>query len=202
MKHRLILVLISLVVFWLVLGASVSFGGSDPKFTLLVSQSLIDNHTIRLDAYQDDLLLGDPVQSHLDTGVLFKQNGHLYNFFPTGPSIFTLPVVVVMRQTGMDMRNAADNFMLLQFLAAMTIVLMLWIIYSIGRCFLEETPSLIITAVSILGTSFISSMGTDLWSLNFSTIFIGLSVLLIAQYESGKAPTARPILLGILFFLA
>ena len=146
--------------------------------------------------------MGDPVQRHLDTGMLFKQDGHLYNFFPTGPSIFTLPVVAVMRQTGMDMRLAADNFMLQQFLAAMTLVLMVWIIYSISRCFLDETPSLVISAVSIFGTSFISSMGTALWSLNFSTIFIGLSVLLIACYESGKAPTVRPVLLGILFFLA
>ncbi len=202
MKHRLILILISLVVFGLVLGAVNSFAGSDPKFTLLVSQSLVDNKTIRLDAYRDDLLLREPVQTHINTGVLFEQKGHLYNFFPTGPSILTLPIVGAMRLTGMDMRLVEDNFLLQKILAGLTCVLMVWIIYSISRCFLDETSSLVISAVSVFGTTFISTMGTALWTINFSTIFIGLSVLLIARYESGKEPTVRPIILGLLLFLA
>jgi len=202
MKHRLILILISFFVFGLVLSAANSFAGSDPKFTLLVSQSLVDNRTIRLDAYRDDLLLREPVQTHINTGNLFEQDGHLYNFFPTGPSILTLPIVAVMRQTGMDMRLVEDNFLLQKILAGLTSVLMVWIIYSISRCFLDETSSLVISAVSVFGTTFISTMGTAFWTINLSTMFIGVSVLLIARYESGKAQTVRPIILGLLLFLA
>jgi hypothetical protein len=202
MKHRLILIAISLVVFGLVLGATNSFAGSDPKFTLLVSQSLVDNKTIRLDAYRDDLLLREPVQTHINTGNLFEQDGHLYNFFPTGPSILTLPIVAVMRQTGMDMRLVEDNTLLQKVLAGLTSVLMVWIIYSISRCFLDETSSLVISAASVFGTSFISTMGTAFWTINLSTIFIGVSVLLITRYESGKTQTVRPIILGLLLFLA
>jgi hypothetical protein len=54
----------------------------------------------------------------------------------------------------------------------------------------------------VLGTTIISSMGTALWTINFSTIFIALSLLLLARYETKKSDTAHPIFLGILFFLA
>jgi hypothetical protein len=202
MKHRLILVFISLLVFGLVLGAANSSAGSDPKFTLLVSQSIADNGTIRLDNYRDDLLLNDPIETHLKTGFIFEHEGHLYNYFPVGPSILTLPVVSMLRLASMDMRLVEDNFLLQKVMAGLTSVLMVWIIYAISRYFLEENYSLIIAAVSVLGTGLISSMGTALWTINFSTVFIGLSVLLLVRYESGKASTAHPIVLGVLLFLA
>jgi hypothetical protein len=202
MKNRLVLVLISLFVFGLVLNATNSSAGSDPKFTLLVSQSLVENGNIRLDAYQDDLILNESMQSHVSTGVIVEQDGHLYNYFPVGPSILSLPVVSMAHVAGMDMRLVVDNFLLQKVLAGFASVLMVWIIYSIGRCFLDETSSIVIAAVSILGTGLISSMGTALWTVNFSTVFIGLSVLLLARFESGKTPTAHPVVLGILLFLA
>jgi hypothetical protein len=169
---------------------------------LLVSQSLVENGNIRLDAYQDDLILNESMQSHVSTGVIVEQDGHLYNYFPVGPSILSLPVVSMAHVAGMDMRLVVDNFLLQKVLAGFASVLMVWIIYSIGRCFLDETSSIVIAAVSSQGTGLISSMGTALWTVNFSTVFIGLSVLLLARFESGKTPTAHPVVLGILLFLA
>ncbi len=201
MRHRLLLILISLFVFGLVLGAFRSDAGSDPKFTLLVSQSLVDNGTVRLDAYRDDLLLNQSMASHIEDGVIVEQDDHLYNYFPAGPSILSLPVVAMVRLAGMDMRLTAENFLLQRILAGLTIVLMVWIVYGISRCFLGEPYNLIVAAVSILGTGMISSMGTALWTFNFSAVLIGLSVLLLVRYETGKTPTARPILLGVLLFL-
>jgi hypothetical protein len=202
MRQRLILILISLVVFGLGLGAANSSVGSDPKFTLLVSQSILDNGTIRLDDYREDLLLSRSVDFHLEASILVEQDGHLYNYFPAGPSIFSVPIVAVMRLAGMDMRLVQDNFLLQRVLAGLTSVLMVWIIFCISRCFLDQASSLVISAVSVLGTTIIISMGTAFWTINFSTIFIALCVLLIARYESGKAPTARPVILGLLLFLA
>ncbi|MFN2188305.1 MAG: glycosyltransferase family 39 protein, partial [Candidatus Promineifilaceae bacterium] len=202
MRYRLVLILISLLVFGLVLGAVNSNAGSDPKFTLLVSQSIVDNGTIRLDAYRDDMLFSEPTVKHIQNGTIIEHDGHLYNYFPTGPSIFTLPIVAALRQSGMDMRLIEDSFLIQKILAAFTCVLMLWIVYKISRCFLDEASSVVISAVSVLGTTIISSMGTALWTINFSTIFIALSLLLLARYETKKSDTAHPIFLGILFFLA
>ena len=202
MRHRFILILISLLTFALVLSATNNYSGSDPKFTLLVSQSIVDNGTIRLDAYSDDLLFDEPVQKHILTHVITEQDGHLYNYFPVGPSIITLPVMTAMRLSGMDMRQVEDNFFLQKILAAFTCVLMVWIIYGIARCYLDQSTSVIIAAVSILGTALISSMGTALWTVNFSTLFIGLSVLLLVRYETEKTSSVRPVILGVLLFLS
>jgi hypothetical protein len=56
--------------------------------------------------------------------------------------------------------------------------------------------------VSVFGSTLISTLGVAWWSLNFSIIFIGLSLLLLARYDAGKSPSVHPILLGTLLFLA
>lgn len=202
MKYRLVLVLISLTAFGIAISARNSYAGSDPKFTLLVSQSIIDNGTIQLDAYEDDLLLNQSVEEHLASGLIIEEDGHLYNYFPAGPSVLSVPIVALARISGLDMRLVSDNFLIQEVMAASTVVLLVWIVYGISRCYVNQRTSLLIVAVSVLGTGIISSIGTALWTINFSTLFIALSVLLLTRYDSGKSKTVHPFVFGLLLFLA
>lgn len=175
--------------------------GSDPKFTLVVAQSIVENGTIKLDNYQDGLLLGDPFQHHVGDAIRLT-NGHYYNYFPIGPSIMTLPVVAAAKAMGFDMRLGQHNYRLQRALAAITSVIMLWIVYGIARCFLDVKESILIAGISVMGSGLISTLGSALWSINFSTIFIGLSLLLLVRYETERSGTVHPIILGLLLFLS
>jgi hypothetical protein len=192
--------ILSLVVLLIVLFATPMHEGSDPKFTLLVAQSIVENGTIKLDSYQDDLLLGEPFQIHV--GKFIREiNGHYYNYFPVGPSIITLPIVAVTSKLGFDMSLGQHNFPLQRVLASVTSVIMLWIVYGIARCYLGPIESIVIAGIAVLGSGLISTLGSALWSINFSAIFIGLSLLLLVRYETGRSSTIHPIFLGLLLFL-
>ena len=195
------LALLSLVTLLIVLFATPMHEGSDPKFTLLVAQSIVENGTIKLDSYQDDLLLGEPFQAHV--GMFIREiNGHYYNYFPVGPSIITLPVVAVTSVLGFDMSLGQHNFPLQRIMASATSVIMLWIVYGIARCYLGASESIVIAGIAVLGSGLISTLGSALWSINFSAIFIGLSLLLIVRYETGRSDTVHPFFLGLLLFLS
>jgi hypothetical protein len=194
------LLILSVAIFLITCSARSVYEGSDPKFTLLVAQSIVENGTVHLDAYQDDELLGSPFQRHVGN-VIRQLNGHYYNYFPVGPSIMTVPIVAVTTGMGFDMRLAQHNFPLQRVLSSAISVIMLWIIYGIARCFLGVNESIAVAGISVLGSGLISTLGSALWSINFSALFIGLSLLLLVRYETGRSSTAYPVLLGLLLFL-
>jgi hypothetical protein len=108
----------------------------------------------------------------------------------------------VAKAFGLDMRLEKHNFNLQRALAALSCVIVLWIVYGLTRTYFDESTSLVITTVSVLGSGFVSTMGTALWTINFSTLFIGLSLFLLVRYEEGMAKSSHPYLLGTLLFLA
>lgn len=173
---------------------------SDPKFNFVVSQAILQEGTVRLDAYKDDVVLGQPFSTWRNTLIIEEVNGHIYHFFPVGPSILSLPVVWVANQFGADMREPGPNYQLQRWLSALSVMLNYGLIFKLTRLFFPTKHSFVLTTVLILGSSMISTMGTALWTLNFSTIFMGWSCLLLVRYEKG-AGELRPFLLGVLLFL-
>ncbi|MGB1250825.1 MAG: hypothetical protein ACPG8W_09455 [Candidatus Promineifilaceae bacterium] len=210
--QHIILTLISLGLVGLVLNARNSSTDSDPKLTLLVSQAIVDHGTIALDAYQNDEVLGRPFQHYVEVAdVVSGIDRHLYHYFPLGPSIIAVPFVAAARLFGLDMRTD-DNPDLQLWLAAGSLVVLLWLLVKIGRNETSFTASTIIATVSIMGSSLTSSMGTAFWSHNCTAVLLGLALNIIirqvnrsALEETGKrrkfsAPYA--LLLGLLLFLA
>ncbi|NKQ35397.1 MAG: hypothetical protein HF973_07245 [Chloroflexi bacterium] len=181
---------------------SITYGaGSDPRYTLIVTQALIENGTIQLNAYQNDEIWGATAVFDTDPNIL-NIDGRFYNYFPAGPSLLSLPAILVTKAVGWDMRLPQDNVNAQRLLSSLTAVAMVWLVYGIARPYLPHRDSLVITAVSIFGSTLISALGVALWSINYSVIFIGLSLLLITRYDSGKSATVHPWLLGMLLFLA
>lgn len=185
--------------------------GSDPKFTLLVSQALVDHGTIRLDAYQNDELLGRPFADYVNSKEIVLRNGHFYYYFPAGPSILSLPAVAAARWLGLDMRTT-HNFELQRLLAALFPPAIFLVLYSLGCAYLPGRASFLLALIFVLGSSLISTLGIALWSLNFSTLAISLSLLLLTQIAPGREPKFQPshvrasatrsVLLGLLLFIA
>ncbi|MGH2537160.1 MAG: hypothetical protein ACRDHL_07180, partial [Candidatus Promineifilaceae bacterium] len=200
MKRTLLLP--SLLVFGLTWFGRISYANSDPRLTLLVSQSLLEHRVAYLDAYRGRLLVGASFDELLAAGAIQERGGHYYNYFPLGPSLLSLPAVALAQAAGADMSQAGANFALQNWLSAASSVVALWIVYALGRCYLAPSASLAIAAVSVLGSGLVSTLGTAFWSSNLAVIFLGLSLLLLARQNAGLSATTKPALLGGLMFLA
>lgn len=176
----------------LVLTARVRDTASDPYMGLLVSQSIIQHGTIKLDAYAGGISL----TSHS----IRQKNGHYYNFYPLGTSVFSIPFVWAANLMGKDMVYYDHRMQV--WMAALVCPLVFVVLYAVGRCYVSSLASFAIAGVSFLGSSLISSMGTALWAHDFTALFTSLSLLLIARSESGKTLKLNPYLLGFLLFSA
>ena len=179
---------------------------SDPKLTLVVSQAVVDHGTVALTPYVDDVILGRQFDWYVNMLDILEYEEEFYSYFPLGPSIMAVPFVAVARDYGMDMRTI-DNVDLQIWLAAGGLILLFWLMVALCRVFVKGFASLLIPLVAITGSTMMSSMGTGLWSLNFSSIFFAAALIIIAQ--RAKEPEKRglyrdwiaPVLLGLFLFL-
>lgn len=193
--------IVSLFIFFLTRYAVTYGAGSDPRYTLIVAQSILDNGTVQLNGYQDKEIWGAPADFDGNINIL-KVNGRYYNYFPVGPSLLSLPFVILTKTVGWDMLQAQDNINAQRLLASFSAIAVFWILYHISRVYLPHRDSLLLTAVSLFGTTLISTLGVAWWSINLSVIFISLALLLLVRYDSGQAISVQPWLLGSLLFLA
>ncbi len=193
----LLLIGCSVLLFLLVQQATVSRERSDPWPMLLVSQAILEHQTIQLDAYR-----GRADMEFENNYRLVRHNKHDYYYFPLGSSLFSLPLVWVANWRGLDMAQEADNGLVQSFISAGSCILLFLILYRLGRCYLQPIPSLVIAAVSVLGSAIISTMGTAAWNLNFAIVFIALSLWLIARADSGHSESIHPYWLGAFLFAA
>ena len=72
----------------------------DSKYVLVVSQSLIDHGSFKLDPY----IFGDS-GDHSGVKVphgMHVVNGHVYYWFPDGPAVLSVPYVAIMNMFGMS----------------------------------------------------------------------------------------------------
>ena len=173
--------------------------GSDPKLTLLVSQALVDHHTVTLDAYRADVILDHPFSDYVAEGTILETNGHTTYYFPAGPALLSAPVVALLRSAGWDMRST-DNYRLQELLSALTATLAFFLAYTLARRFVPARAALVITLVSVLGSNLLSTLGTALWSHNYAVLFIAGGLWLLAGDR--RLTPARSLLLGVLLFLA
>jgi hypothetical protein len=190
--------LASCFVFLLTLVAPVTQAPSDPLLSLVVSQAIVEQGTIKLDGYYSE----DPTLFQLYRHQTIRHHGNLYYAYPLAPSLFAVPAVWLARQMGLDMRDIPSNHAVQQSLAAILCALIFGTMGLIAFSYLPARSGLAITAVTMLGSALISSLGVALWNLSFAALFISLGLLLIARYENGQSQSLNGYLLGLLLFFA
>jgi len=198
-SSRLPLLLAGLFLFCFTFFSANKETGSDPKLSFLVGQAILDHGTVRLDAYQDDILIDFPFADYVTQyDQIIERDGRYYAYFPVGPSVLSLPFVGVYRLLGKDMRTY-DNFELQIGLAALSVTAVFSLLYLTGTHLVSRRAALLISFFAVAGSSLSSTLGTALWSLNFSTFFIALILWLLVRDLDGRP--FNPILLGLLLFL-
>ncbi|HWB96862.1 MAG TPA: hypothetical protein VG672_09175, partial [Bryobacteraceae bacterium] len=99
---KMLLGIYLVLVFFVMLLSPVSDTGSDSYGELLVSQVILHDHTVQLDRYKDYFRLADGRMHH----AIVESGGHLYDLFPLGTSIVSLPAVAAANAAGIDVREA------------------------------------------------------------------------------------------------
>jgi len=190
--------------FCIAYNATVSYVESDPQGSLLTSQAILARKTIKLDAYASDVIETyiPPVDNLVpNTGRFRLHNGHVYYFFPIGPSLYSLPFVWLARLRGMNMIDPGCDSVLQNFLSALSCSVAFLLVLIIARQRFAFAPSFLLSLAFVLGGPLISTMGSALWNVNYAVLFtLGGLLTLVRAQTTGKAP--NPIGLGFLLFSA
>ncbi len=168
----LTLVIMSIVIYFMVTNSTVRNTGSDSQGSLLLSQTIIQDQTIKLDKYKGII--------YKYNGRIYKKNEHYYYYFPIGSSIFALPFVAFENIIGLDMLQHEDEAQIR--LAGLISVAIFLLLYLIAMLYIEHKWSLILASLFWFGSSLSSTLGTALWSHNFAILFS-----LIALYFALKS---------------
>src|SRR5919199_1342977 len=113
-SERAIVALLFLSAFLLFFNSHV-FQGTDSGYSMLVSQSLIDYGTFKLDNYAIPRAeLADHVYgNYLSVRNIYQLevvNDHLYYYFPPGTSVLSVPYVLLMNLFGTSAANADGSY--------------------------------------------------------------------------------------------
>ncbi|MFN8454578.1 MAG: hypothetical protein U0401_07890 [Anaerolineae bacterium] len=179
---------------------------SDPWLTLLTPQAMISHQTFYIDWYKDYYSTEEAKEQRyyadFDTNRrIVKQNEHYYHY-SIGTGVISVPFVGVANLLGKSMLIPEDETVTQNFISALSCAVIFLVAYHICRAYVSFTASLVIAAISVLGSSLISIMGVALWNFNFTAIFNGLILLHLVHYESGKIKSINLYWLGLLIFLA
>lgn len=166
-KINVSLIFVLFIVFISVIFASNRSTDSDPRATLLVSESIIKKGTIKLDHYGSDALKRYGYTVHI-------KNGHYYYYFPIGTSIVSIPFVAMANGVGLEMIGSEPIVQI--FIASLTSIISLFLLYKLATLFLNASSALLASSVFWFGTSLSSTAGTALWSHNFATLFALLAI--------------------------
>jgi len=176
----------------LVTFATNKYIGSDPKASLLVSESILTHQTIKLDHYGEDKLR--------EYGYAIKnRGGHFYYYFPLGTPVVSLPFVAIAKVFGLDV--SSSRYLMQTGITVVTSVLTLVFLMKLARLFLSPVNALLISAVFWFGTSLVSTSGTALWSHNFATLFALIAIYCAIKATRSNQAANWPVI-AIALFLA
>ena len=201
-KHNLlIIILLIITTFAITYYSPIDRTLSDSFGTFLTSQAILEHGTIKLDAYSE-------VLPDYGYRIFQAENNHYYYLFPLGTPILTTPFVWLANLRGEDMARLTSPYQnksqsdLQKLLSAITTTISCILIYVFCRCYLNYAYSFLLTVAFVFGSSIVSTMGTALWSINLEMVFILSALVILACEDQKKTKDLKPILLGLLLFLA
>lgn len=171
----------------------ISTAESDAAITLLAAQAVVDHHTLSLDAYVDH---PDCAYDLRNDYRVRKRDGSYYYFIVGGP-VLSVPMVWIANRFGYHMLDQGDEFATQNAISALICGIVFLLLYRTSRFFLPPWTSLVISLVTMLGSSLISTLATGLWNQGYATLGMQLVVLELVRSEKEQRPLRWPILLAL-----
>jgi len=179
---------------------------ADSNYSMLVSESLLQHGTVRLDDYVIPRFNSDlppqPFPGHVPYQLQRKQN-HAYYVYPLGSSILSLPYVAAMNLIGIAAVDANGVFdfwgeaKIECSLAALLMAALALIFLRMGRLLLPARYSALIALAAAFGTQMWSTASRGLWSDTWGILLIGLVTWMLLDAQVNKR-ALRPVLLATL----
>ena len=179
---------------------------SDAKYTLLLSEQIIDHGTFRLDEcfWRDrESRSSGSVEAEVELPPnVIQTNGHLYLKYAYGSSILSIPFVLGYRALGISTRDSNGNFdikterILQKKFASILMALTCVIFYLLSRVLLPRISSIIVTVTAGFGTQVWSTASTGLWSHTWRIVLLSLVCMILIRGE--KDQKIQPVLLATL----
>jgi len=179
---------------------------NDSKFSMLVSQDLIQHRSFALDHYSIPRLAPVYREEYVQNGELYQLeqvNNHIFYFFPPGSSVLSVPFVALMNACGISAANpdgsydAAGEGKIEGYLAATLMAALVALFFYTSSLVLPLKSSLIVAFGGAFGTQVWSTasraMYTDTWAL----FLLGIVVLIVTASEINHRQI-NPILLATL----
>lgn len=173
---------------------------SDAQYTLLVSQSILTNHTPALNGYSIPGLNAATLPSHSDLlsprpdYQLVNLKGKLLYFYPHGSSILSLPFVAFMNTVGLSAVRSDGSYNYLgeikmqKILACLLMAVLACVFLAIAEALLPLSWSAAIAFTASLGTPIWSSATRALWSQTWETFLAGCVILVLLRAEGMRRP--------------
>jgi hypothetical protein len=183
---------------------------SDTKNSMLLSQSLLDYGIFALDHYAIPHLPPSPWAGWVANGHIYQLelvNNHLYDFFPPGGPVLSVPYVGLMKALGVSAANADRTYnahgelQIQASLAALLMAALAAVFFLTSQCLLPLGWSVLVAFGRALGTQVWSTasraVGGDAWAI----FLLGLVVFMLLAQEMGRGQIHAVLLASLLSWM-
>lgn len=168
---------------------------ADSKYSMVVSQSLLQHGSFALDHYALPRLEHFERGDYVLDGNIYQLEWvgeHLYYYLPPGSSILSVPYVALMNRFGISAVNADGTYniegdlKLQVVLAALLMALLASIFYFTSRLVLPRGWSAVVALGGAWGTQVWSTASRALWSDTWGIFLLGVVVWMLLADAAGK----------------
>ncbi|MGQ9621760.1 MAG: hypothetical protein ACUVTX_12405, partial [Bacteroidales bacterium] len=186
---------------------------ADSNYSMMLSQSLLDHGSFRLDGYKIPRFKPYEKPGVIQTGYPYQIeeiNGHLHYFFPPGSSVLSVPFVAIMNLFGISAVNPDGSYnfegevKIEKNLSALLMAVLTMFFFITARQILPLTWSLIVAIGSALGTQILSTASRALWSDTWGIFLLSIVLFMLFRNELGKKsfhPVALATILSWTYFV-
>jgi hypothetical protein len=181
-------------------------GMTDAKYSMLVSENLLHNHTFVMDERSMPRLEPFARPGYKGNGYPYQievSHGKVLYVYPVGTSILSLPFVIVMNIVGVSARtpdgryNEAGEQAIEGTLAALLMAILTVVFLRTALVLLPLSWSIVLALGAAFGTQIWSTASKVLWSHTWQLLLLGVVIYLILAEEEGQS-RGRPILMATL----
>lgn len=205
-RNTHVIALLVFVLAFLIFKSSRMHPINDSKYSMMLTQSLIDHRSFKLDHYAiprlQPLVRGDYIQNG-DIYQIEQIGPHLYYFFPPGSSVLSLPFVGIGNMFGLSAVKPDGSFNLAgetkieSLLGAFLMAVLAAVFFYTARLALPIFESILVTLGGALGTQIWSTASRAMFTDTWAVLLLGLVIYcLLANATRGKR--LRPVLIASL----
>jgi len=193
LHNRHAMALLVFLVAFLIFKSSPLHPINDSRYSMMLSQCLIDHRSFQLDHYAIPRLPAVVREDYVRNGDIYQleQVGpHLYNVLPPGSSVLSVPFVLVANAFGISAVKSDNSFSIEgetgieALLAALLMAGLAAIFFYTARLMLPPGYSLLVTVGGVLGTQIWSTASRAMFTDTWAVLLLGIAIFAVLAYET------------------